>query len=456
MGFLFRRTGAVVAVALMLLPCGSPLSAMGRGEDEAGGSRMTLRDCLQWAVSNSTRIRICEADRDDARLNRRDALLRAVTPQVNASTYAYYNFGRSIDPQTNTYFTQTSFHNNYSISAGFDLFDGFEAVNNYRISKTSLSMSDSEQQSAEADICLAVMEAYYNVVYYTQLSDIYSKMVDEAKAKLTLASRQEELGLKGHADVVQIQADLAQREYELIEMRNRLLSEKMNLEDLMFWPVDTPLEIDTEVPLPEAAPTREEDIVESALRLNPQMSIARGKVDNARLQLSTAKWQVLPTLGLYAGWNTSYYTYMSGNTDPFATQFRNNGGQYIELALSIPLWDRMARSSRISKGKNALRRAEAQLDENTRKITSEVHRAVQDMNGQEASYIQARRLSEVQQEAFALNGRKLEEGLISPLEFQTASNNYLKAKADEMGSLLKFLIKQSVVKYYSGIPYQDQ
>ena len=55
-----------------------------------------------------------------------------------------------------------------------------------------------------------------------------------------------------------------------------------------------------------------------------------------------------------------------------------------------------------------------------------------------------------------LNLKKLEQGLISPLEFQAANNNYLKAQADEMNSLFKYLIKQAVVRYYNGVEYVNQ
>ena len=85
---------------------------------------MSLHDCMEYAISKSTKIKIQKADISDKRLEIRDAVLSAFTPVINASTYAYYNFGRSIDPQTNTYFNQTSFHNNYSLSAYIDLFDG--------------------------------------------------------------------------------------------------------------------------------------------------------------------------------------------------------------------------------------------------------------------------------------------------------------------------------------------
>ena len=159
---------------------------------------MTLHDCMEYAISNSTKIRIQQAAIGDAQIARRDAALTLFTPQINAQTYAYYNFGRSIDPQTNTYFNTTSFHNNYGVSAGYDLFDGFKAVNNYKISKTGMLIADSQEKQVEADICLAVMEAYYNVVYYKRLCDVYEEQVAVAEQALAKARRQEELGQKGH------------------------------------------------------------------------------------------------------------------------------------------------------------------------------------------------------------------------------------------------------------------
>ena len=46
--------------------------------------------------------------------------------------------------------------------------------------------------------------------------------------------------------------------------------------------------------------------------------------------------------------------------------------------------------------------------------------------------------------------------MISGLEYQTAVNNYLKTKSDDMKSLFTYLIKQSVLKYYSGVEYVNQ
>ena len=421
-----------------------------------GQKVMTLRDCMEYAISNSTKVRIQQAAIGDAQIDRRDAALALFTPQINAQTVAYYNFGRNIDPETNTYIQTTSFHNSYGVSAGYDLFDGFKAVNNYKISKTGLLIAQSQEKQVEADICLAVMEAYYNVVYYKRLTDVYEEQVATAESALKKAKRQEELGQKGHADVIQMEADLADRQYDLTNTYNMYVSQKMTLADLMFWPVDEELIIDTSMPVWQIEPVAAESVVDFALDHNPGVNVASWKELNARRELTTAKWQLMPSIGLYGGWNTNYFTYPNQPTAAFGTQFRNNMGEYVQLSLSIPIWDRLAKASRISKKRHALDKATAELDQKRRDVESEVRRAIQDRDGAATAYLQAQRKAEVQAEAYTLNLKKLEQGLISPLEFQTANNNYLKAQADEMNSLFKYLIKQAVVRYYNGVEYVNQ
>ena len=310
--------------------------------------------------------------------------------------------------------------------------------------------------TVEKSQLLAVMEAYYNVVYYKRLSDVYEEQVAVAEQALTKAKRQEELGQKGHADVIQMEADLADRQYDLTNTWNIYQSQKMTLADLMFWPVDEELVIDTSMPVWQVEPVATESVVDFALEHNPDIQIASWQELNAKRELNTAKWSLLPTVGLYAGWSTSYYTYQGSTTNPFWNQFKNNGGEYVELSLSIPIWNRMSKHSAISRKQHALDKATAELDQKRRDVESEVRRAIQDRDGAATAYQQAQRKAEVQAEAYTLNLKKLQQGLISPLEFQTANNNYLKAQADEMNSLFKYLIKQAVVRDYNGVEYVNQ
>jgi len=293
-------------------------------------------------------------------------------------------------------------------------------------------------------------------VYYKRLCDVYEEQVAVAEQALAKARRQEELGQKGHADVIQMEADLADRNYELINTRNIYEQQRMTLADLMFWPMDEELAVDTSIPELQEEPVAANAVVDFAMEHNPEVRIAGWQQLNAKRQLNTAKWQLLPSIGLYAGWSTSYYTYQGSETASFANQFKNNGGEYVEVSLQIPIWNRLSRHSAIKRREHALDKATAELDQKRREVESEVRRAIQDRDGSATAYQQAQRKAEVQAEAYTLNLKKLEQGIISPLEFQTANNNYLKAQADEMNSLFKYLIKQAVVRYYNGVEYVNQ
>ena len=91
---------------------------------------MTLHDCMEYAIEYSTKNEIQRLDNADARTERRDAILKTFTPSVSAGTYAYSNFGRAVDPETNTYTNTTSFNNGYSLSASITLFNGTSCATN--------------------------------------------------------------------------------------------------------------------------------------------------------------------------------------------------------------------------------------------------------------------------------------------------------------------------------------
>ncbi len=435
-----------------------------------GQKIMTIKDCMEYAVSNSTKMRIQQADMRDAQVERRSAILQAFTPSVSAGTYAYSNFGRSVDPETNTYKSTTSFQNGYQASGSIALFNGFEAVNNVKISRTAEAMGVSRYMQSRDEICLATMEAYYNVVYYNQMISAVEDEVGAAQNAVKLARKQEQLGQKGYADVVQIEADLAAKEYKLVNTRNMYNDALLTLKDIMFWPLADTLMIDFSMADAQALEQGEnlvlegylntaEELVEKATLSLPSIAIAKGEMINARRALNTAKWQLLPQVSLNGGWSTSYFTYPQEKgyvAVPFRDQFANNMGEYIQLSVSIPIYGRLNRQAAVSKKRNAYERATAQYDQKMREIEAEVTRALQDKEGAAAAFIQAHKQARVQQEAYKYNTRKFEQGLISPIEYQTSSGNFLAAKAEQLNALLKYYIKKSVVEYYSGVPYMEQ
>lgn len=426
---------------------------------EQAPSAMTLHDCMEYAVSHSTKMRIQAADRSDEQWQRRNAILQAFTPRIDAQTYAYNQYGRNLDPETNTYNNVTTFYNGYSVSAGITLFNGFQAINNMKMASVSISMGISKEQMERDQICLATMEAYANVIYYSEMEKVVTDQVQTARTALERSVRQEELGQKGHADVVQMESELAQKEYLLISTSNGKNNAVITLKDVMYWPADKELVLDTGLTEPSCCRVGAESLELTAKGFLPSAQIASFNVSNARLDLRSARGAYSPSLSLYGGWSTTYYTY-PGRSDytpaAFRDQFTNNGGEYIQLQLSIPVFDQLRRRTTMNQKKNALIRAESQYDQTMRDIENEVCRAVNDRDGAYAEFEQAKRLADVQQEAYQLSTKQFETGLISAIEYHTASQTYLNAMAERLNSMLKLSIKDAVVRYYNGEAYINQ
>ena len=89
---------------------------------------MNLRQCMDYAVAHSAQMRLSDADRSDELAAYRQSFLAAFTPNVGAQSYAYNQYGRNLDPETNTYTDFTTFHNGYSLSGSITLFEGFQAL----------------------------------------------------------------------------------------------------------------------------------------------------------------------------------------------------------------------------------------------------------------------------------------------------------------------------------------
>lgn len=112
-----------------------------------------------------------------------------------------------------------------------------------------------QEELIKDDLCLAIMQAYYNAVYCERLAEILTSRTETARNVLKLAKRQEELGQKGYAEVIEMEAGVADCEFLLISAKNRYADAILTLKGLMFWPIEQELSIDTSMAEAETAIT---------------------------------------------------------------------------------------------------------------------------------------------------------------------------------------------------------
>lgn len=414
---------------------------------------LTIDDCMRYAVENSTTVGKQRLAADDNKANYQEAIA-SLFPSVNAEVAGGLNFGRGIDPATNTYTNVTTFGNTYGIGASVPLFDGLKGINTMRAMKVARQKGLVDTQIAQDEVAMQTLSAYMDVVYYTEAVKIANEQLEASRKTLELVRRQESLGTKSAADVAEIESQEANYDYLLTTEENNLALAYIKLREVMNYPQGERLEIVTNIDL-DALPSAasEQALVDYALANNPKIAASRHFTEQQRLNLARAKSAYSPSLYLYGGYNTSYYIDFENKAAyaSFANQFRNNRGGYVQVGLSIPIFNGLSARSSKRRAANAYRSAQLEEIAVERAVESEVAQTWQQMQGFGKQYIQGQKKVSAAQLAYDGAERKFENGLISALDLQTAANTLLQAKSDRLRARLQYIVKMRMVDYYNGM-----
>ncbi len=426
-------------------------------------TEMSVTDCMRYAVEHNHDVRISQLTQD-SRLADRTAAIGAFMPAVNGQIGAQYNFGRAIDPETNTYTNVNTFYNGYTVSASLPVFDGFQRLNQLRAAKAAIEMGRSQIQAQQDELALQVFEAYCNVLYYKGTC----AMAEEKQQADSLTLRQTqvmcEVGQKSEADVAQLEAQLAADEYEISRQESALSTAWLTLKQLMGWslspdpspegkghelrlkPIDIS-DLQTEgvsTPLPFRGGVGGEAVGAEAVAIH--------NVAVSRHQLNVSRGALFPSLSVGAGVNTTYNKMLHSPTTAFHEQMKNNRGEYVYATLSIPLFNRLQAITNIRKQRNNLRIAEEQLAQKRDELAKLQLQAANDCDGYEKQTRQMQHKVTADSLAYQLTLRKYEEGLSSGIDVQTTSATLLQSKAQLLQCRLMWALKQKLVNYYKGFP----
>lgn len=419
-----------------------------------------LDSCMAYAVSHATDVK---REVINARQRKQD-YQKAVTsflPMVSGGVQGQYAWGRNIDPETNTYNNVTTFNNYYQLYAELNVFDGFATINALKQAKLSRDYSATAMQKIQDDRAIDVMQKYVDAAYAEASIRIASEKLNESKRMLVKMKRLYELGEKGRPDVVQMESQVAEDEYNLTHQENVAKQSLLALKSAMNFPVDEELKIqiaeernlklkaeNIEV---SASYTNSEAIYQGFQNISPDLKSAEYEVERARYDYKIAKGRLLPSLSLGGGISTNYYKNLSqkGQYDGFASQFRNNQGEYLALTLSIPIYN-SDRWHSVKKARNDWQLAQVNLEETRRKLHDQIAQAVMDAEGYAKELHQVQKKVASDSLAYHMSSRKFEEGMLSTFDLHTAAQTLLESRIKELQMQMLLIIKQRLVAYYQG------
>lgn len=426
----------------------------------ASAQSWSLDDCMKYAVEHATEVK---REVVNARQRKQDYqhAVAGFLPTVTGGVQGQYAWGRNIDPETNTYNNVTTFNNYYQLYAELNVFDGFATINALKQAKLSRDYSATAMQKIQDDRAIDVMQKYVDAAYAEASIRIASEKLNESKRMLAKMQRLYELGEKGRPDVVQMESQVAEDEYNLTHQENVAKQSLLALKSAMNFPVDEELKIliKEEQNLKLTSDNKEvpgfgvnyETVYQGFLHISPDLKSAEYEVERARYDYKIAKGRLLPSLSLGGGISTNYYKNLSqkGQYDGFASQFRNNQGKYLALTLSIPIYN-SDRWHSVKKARNDWQLAQVNLEETRRKLHDQIAQAVMDAEGYAKELHQMQKKVASDSLAYHMSSRKFEEGMLSTFDLHTAAQTLLESKIKELQMQMLLIIKQRLVGYYKG------
>lgn len=450
----------------------------------ASAQSWSLDDCMKYAVEHATEVK---REVVNARQRKQDYqhAVAGFLPTVTGGVQGQYAWGRNIDPETNTYNNVTTFNNYYQLYAELNVFDGFATINALKQAKLSRDYSATAMQKIQDDRAIDVMQKYVDAAYAEASIRIASEKLNESKRMLAKMKRLYELGEKGRPDVVQMESQVAEDEYNLTHQENVAKQSLLALKSAMNFPVDEELKIQikeeqknqikegqknqidegqknqidevrnlklkTENEEVHGFEVNYETVYQGFQNISPDLKSAEYEVERARYDYKIAKGRLLPSLSLGGGISTNYYKNLSqkGQYDGFASQFRNNQGEYLALTLSIPIYN-SDRWHSVKKARNDWQLAQVNLEETRRRLHDQIAQAVMDAEGYAKELHQMQKKVASDSLAYHMSSRKFEEGMLSTFDLHTAAQTLLESKIKELQMQMLLIIKQRLVAYYQG------
>ncbi len=405
---------------------------------------MTLDEVMHYAVENSIEVKIQEESNASVRQDK-IAAAAALFPSLSASSSIYNSYGRSIDPETNTYTTVGNISNSYSVSSYLTVFSGLTQINAIKASHLKMEMGGHSTQQKKDAIALSVMQLYFDVIYYAQSVKIVEEQRAAAQRVLELTQRQEELGMKSLADVALSTSQVASYDLALTQQQGQHSQALLNLKEAMNYPFEELLTL-CEEQLPE--PKMRSTIFD--IESNPEYQAAATQIDISRTNLNIARGSYLPTLAVGAGYNNYYYSSLAEGyqATPFMDQIKTNYGYYIGVSITIPIFNNLSYRTSVARSRHSLRTAELELQRTEIRVSKAASEALLNRNNSYKEQLSAEAKVEASELAHTAMQKRYEQGAVSIIDLQTVANELLKAQAEELRARLNYQIESRIVEYY--------
>ena len=316
------------------------------------------------------------------------------------------------------------------------LYAGGRIIAGNKLAKIGYECAVETQRKTRSQVIADADKAYWTLIAVARkvrMLETYSRQMDAlySQVETTLSAQ-----MATENDLLRITAKRSEILYQLQKARNGADLCRLSLCNVLGASLDTKIiPVDTTFIL--SAPMQMDENIDQ----RPEMKLLQKQVEAGQQQIKTARADILPTIGLSAGY--AYYGNIkmkgmasdgAGNYVPFTQKF-DDGFALAMASINIPLFHWGEGLKKVKKAKLDLQNAQLDLQKNTRLLSIEVRQAIQNVtdgyNLVETAELGCRQADEnlrVMQNRYQASMCTLTDLLDAQSQWQQAQSNYIEAQ----------------------------
>jgi outer membrane protein len=471
--FLFLKRIISIALCVFFIPFVS----------QSQQKKWTLQDCISYAKQNNLSIKIQQYSLDISQANLTQSK-GMMLPTVSGYASHSYNYGQTIDRFTNEFASDMVRSNNFYVSANVTVFNGFQLLNSVQKSKFDMLAARYDLESIEKEMSLTIATAFLQILYAMEMKEVARNQYELTLKQVTRTEKMLEVGAVSKSVLLNLRAQAAAEEYQLINMETQFEMALLTLTQLMD--LQSPTDFMVQAPLIQieeiANPLSVDYILSYAVQHQPEIKSAEMRVESAKKSYQISKGGLSPSLTFGASLGTGYsgarqsisgiqvsgfdtvgvttasppdyvlapvFQYLYEPVS-FKDQIDQNFNRTIGFNLSIPIFSSLQNTSNIKRGKMNMFIAETNMEQAMMNLNKNIHQAHFDAVSSLKRFYAAEKQVEAAQEVFKFAEERFELDDMNMFEYQDAKNKLTQAQSELMQAKYEFVFKMKVLDFYMG------
>jgi outer membrane protein len=426
----------------------------------------TLEECVKHAIDNNIQIKQ-QFLQTEYQQNTLDLSKLKLLPTLNGQASHNYSFNRSLDQTTYQYVNQNALNDYFSLSGNLNLFSGLQNYNTIKRNTYQLLATQQDLEDIKNNVGLNVALAYLQILLNKELVTATDEQLQITLQQIEKTRKLVDAGSSARGNLLQIEAQAAQEEVQLINLKNQLdisyltLTQLLELQTPAGFEIMTPqISVDTNAMITGNI----DDIYKTAQGNRPEVKSSEFKLSASEYDLKVAQGGRSPRLSLTHSFSTQFSNIRKKilSIDPvtgpvygpysFADQLSDNKSYGLGFSLSIPILNGWQVNKNISNSRIAIENSQYALEGTKKQLYKNIQQAFADANAALKKYSASMKAVVSSEEAFRYTEQKFNVGLVTPVDYNSAKTTLLKSKSDMAQSKYEFIFKTKVLDFYKGIP----